>query len=240
MTQGLPTRPLPAWLTGTRLPDPFPVRQALSGSLYYPACGLDGEPVKHLAGLVHSFVYVDYGRDREQVISSLENPGTSFRGYRLADFRDLAERDLVPNGWEPHPPERRLDGNPERGRPFARKPFSAWFLLEREKEFGPDHGPERFCLLYVCADGSAAFQALYHGNCCAPEVIALINPGLGFGGNWTNFRDPSQVLGRSVLHNPHGKPGYLLCQGAVPCWPDYSQPVTGWETPSGPLTLWGR
>ena len=102
-------------------------------------------------------------------------------------------------------------------------------VLERESGFSPEHGPARFSLLYLCADGAAAYQALYVANAVAPKVIAIIQPGHGFGCNWTNFGDPEQILARTVATNPAGKPELLLYGGygardyfREPCWPEYS------------------
>lgn len=37
----------------------FPLREVLEGSLYYPASGTDGSPIRHWQLGVNSFVYVD-------------------------------------------------------------------------------------------------------------------------------------------------------------------------------------
>ncbi len=95
------------------------------------------------------------------------------------------------------------------------------------------HGPDRFSLLYICADGVAVFRSLYIQNAIVPKAIAIIQPGHGFGGNWTNFEDHEKVLGRSVLNdNLGGGPEFLLNGGAggrglsndCNCWPDYKIP----------------
>jgi hypothetical protein len=89
----------------------------------------------------------------------------------------------------------------------------------------------------------ATFQALYHGNRAAPTVVAIIRSGTGFGGNWTDFREPGQVFARSVLDNPTGVPRFLLCEGwkerdssRRSYWPSYPSRVAV----LGPgLRLWG-
>jgi hypothetical protein len=89
----------------------------------------------------------------------------------------------------------------------------------------------------------AAFQALYHGNHCAPDVLAIIQSGEGFGRNWTDFRDVDKILGRSVLQNPYGRPRYLLYGGwgrdyRTTCWAEYSQLKHYWPAADGELGLW--
>ena len=54
---------------------PFPIRLLLRDSLYYPSSGFDGTPVKYLAGKILSFVYVDYGRTRDELHAELEERG---------------------------------------------------------------------------------------------------------------------------------------------------------------------
>jgi hypothetical protein len=58
----------------------FPIQVILKDSLFYPASGFDGDPVKHLLGAFLSFVYVDYARSHEQLM--LEIRGRGFNGYR--------------------------------------------------------------------------------------------------------------------------------------------------------------
>ena len=92
------------------------------------------------------------------------------------------------------------------------------------------HGPHRFSLLYLCAEGVAAFQALYVANQLAPAAIGIIQPGYGFGGNWTDFTDRDRIFAGIVLDNPAGHPKFLLHGGIgprefydQPCWPEYSE-----------------
>ncbi len=104
----------------------------------------------------------------------------------------------------------------------------------------------RFSLLYLCADGAAAYQALYIANAIAPKAIAVIQPGHSFGGNWTNFEDPQQILARTVAANPAGKPEFLLYGGygsrdyyRQPCWPEYSEHVCFLDKhDGGTIGLW--
>jgi len=226
MISQLTARKVPQWLAEV-VPESMrlPIKQLLQGSLYYPACGLDGDPVKYLGGYVHSFVYVDYGIERDEVVRSLRDGHHGFRGYKIHLLRDdITEHELVPGGWHPiHPTP--ADGNPARYCDRITKPFAVWCVLQREEDRDATYGPDRISLLYVGADGVAAFQALYQGNHCSPEVVAIIQPGTGFGFNWTDFRDPNKILGRSILHNPYGVPKYLLYGGRgrdyrPACWAD--------------------
>lgn len=227
----LERRPIPSWLREIdhgRLPDPLPIDQVLAGSVYYPACGRDGDPVRYLGGAFTSFIYVDYGLTCAQVRESLRDPHHGFDGYAVIAQRMVCEHELAPHGWTPIPP---LPGDGNMGRVpgnWIKTPFALWTVLERQADYGEDHGPERFSLLYVGGDGAATFQALYHSNGAHPEVVAVIQPGHAFGGNWTNFTNPDAIFARSVLQNRHGIPRYLLYGGWGPadhyrasCWPSH-------------------
>jgi hypothetical protein len=239
----LPIADYPDWLASitpsSMIVDPFPLQALLKDSLYYPSCGFDGSPVKHLGGHIYSFIYVDYGYNKDAVFTQLEKNG--FKGYRTLAQRDICKDELTPNGWSPELPKL-LDGRLENEKRWIKPPFCLWSILEREDKFTENHGPKRFSLLYLCADGSAAFQALYVSNHSCPKVIAIIQPGEGFGGNWTNFHDPEKILARTVMNNPAGQPEYLLYGGygwpqwyQEPCWPWYKRRVGG----SG-RTLWAK
>jgi hypothetical protein len=225
----LPVQPAPDWLmqmTPERMArDPFPLHDLLSGSLYYPSSSFDGDPIAYLGGNNHSFVYVDYGEERDGLLKALQEPG--FLGYRVLCHRPVLEAELTPKGWSPVIPNGRLR-RPLPG--WVRPPFCEWIILERNADFLDDHGPERFSLLFLCADGVATFQALYVGNGVAPGTVAIIQPGTGFGGNWTNFTDPDAPFAQAVLGNPVGRPDFLLYGGAGgpnwytrPCWPQYPE-----------------
>lgn len=208
----------------------FPLREVLQNSLYYPSSSFDGDPISSLAGNIVSFVYVDYGRSRNDFDAALSNPG--FRGYQIVASRDVSEKELTPHGWNPSFPSQ-IDMNPSKYQSWMKAPFCSWNIMQRSDDMPDSHGPHRFSLLYLCADGVAAFQALYIANNVFPMAVAIIQPGHGFGMNWTNFEDPKQLLARTVLENPAGKPDFLLYGGygrrrdfyLKPCWPDYPEQV---------------
>jgi hypothetical protein len=104
---------------------------------------------------------------------------------------------------------------------------SLYFVrVERDDDFGEDHGPERFSLLYVRGEGVATFAGLYAANKVSPKALAIIQPGHGFGGNWTNFTSTGACLYKFLKSNPDGMPTYVF-NGGIGCnyddldWPDY-------------------
>ncbi len=225
-----PVTPVPAWLaavTSETMQDGlFPLADILGGSMYYPASGFDGTVIEYLSSRVHSFIHVDYGLTREELDGEFLEHG--FKGYRILGRRAVTKEELAPNGWAPLP-LMPTDGNPARA-VVRGTPFCDWIVFERLPGFGEDHGPSRFSLIHLHADGAAAFSALYVSNGLAPSALAIIQPGTGFGGNWTDFTDPSTVLGRLVLGNPAGVPEWLLYGGMrgpddyrETCWPSHAQ-----------------
>ena len=227
----LPQAFIPSWLAelspSTMMKNRLPLKLLLEGSLYYPACGIDGDPVKYLGGAVLSFVYIDYFYTHDEWIREIKNRG--FKGYRLLATRPVSEAELSPDGWPAPIPHLYLKS--ETRRPLKVKDlFCEWSAFERSVDAGPDHGPRRFSLLYVRAEGVAAFRSLYVENNSRPAVIAVVQPGNGFGRNWTDFRNEKAILVRTVVRNPAGTPHFLLYGGYgsrgdynTPCWSQFSR-----------------
>ena len=225
----LSTTAVPHWLTYlspiTMWNGEFPLHRLLRDSLYYPCSGLDGDPVKHLAGNIVSFVYVDRGFSRERVLNELKYPG--FLGYRpIATPRCVTERELAP------------DGRPL-ATPIDNFHFCIWSVFQRQEGVAADHGPSRFSLLYICADSVATFRAIYHTNAVAPRALALIQPG----GDFTN---PQGIFARSVHDNPAGLPEVLLYGGYGPRrayqdpWPAYTTYLCFYPRQVGCVGIWSR
>ena len=133
----------------------------------------------------HCFVYADYGVDRPTVEKELEDPEHRFRGYHTFDRVNLTDRDLSPRGWTPHinPPELAR----ERDR-FATAPaFGFLELLERDQNFDDSHGALRLAILFLGADGIAAYDALFCQEGSVPAPFAVVVQDHGFGGNYDRF-----------------------------------------------------
>ncbi|QVM85180.1 hypothetical protein [Novosphingobium decolorationis] len=235
-------RPVPQWLSEL---DPaaipytdFPLEKILENSLYYPACGFDGRPVQFLGGFVHGFIYVDYLVENQSVVDRASSSESGFSGYRLIGSKELKVSDLAPQGWAPRVPLQ-FRQDLQKFQSIQRRwtmpeAFATWYVFERASGLSDEHGPMRFSLLHICGDGVTTYQALYHTAGCAPEVLAIIQPGTGFGGNYTDFRDPTGFFAWTVLHNPAGAtPEYLVCGGRLvdyteAFWPDHYPDHVEW------------
>lgn len=249
MIDELPGMTLPGWLSKCSIDsienEVFPLEDVLRESLYYPSSSFDGDPIKFFGGNVMSFIYVDYGHSQEEFNNALLSPG--FLGYEPIASREVIETELAPNGWNPSisPASReRIRARPLSGE----RPFCRWTIFQREKTLSDDHGPFRFSLLYLYADGVAAFQALYVSNKLVPKAVAVIQPGHSFGGNWTDFTNPEKIFAKSVMANPSGKPEWILYGGIgprngyrKPCWPFYQVNIGFVEkTGGGSIGIWSN
>ena len=249
MLDQLPEMTAPRWMTDlsstTMKNKPFSIHELLRDSLYYPGSGFDGNPIKHLAGNILSFIYVDCGHSRAEFMEDLEKPGVL--GYELiGQPRSITEQELTPHGWPPDPPTLKY-GDHSHLADLIKEPFCEWVVFQRSADVPPGHGPYRFSLLYLCADGVAAFRALYVANNIAPKSVAVIQPGHGFGRNRTDFEDPEKIFARSVLNNRAGQPEILLYGGVgrprrlfyrEPCWPDYKTNVCFLNRADGSIGVW--
>lgn len=190
--------------------NPFPIKQLLKNSLYYPACGLDGGIIKfcNTAGKnlnIKSFVYCDYGIGEE---SFKENQNT-FHGYHVLGTRNIKKEELIPNGWEQQIPTT-LNLNNYFRYQDSWKPFVNWTIYQRNPDVKENHGPKKFSLLYIGGEGVATYQALYWSNQIAAKALAIIRPGTGFGGNWTDFTTGYNELEWVIENNPVGNPRFIF------------------------------
>lgn len=215
------------WIRIAQQGESFPLSEVLKDSVYYPASGIDGDPVKYLGKQFQSFVYVDYGVGRDTVVQELPN----FAGYDLAISRELQPSNLVPRGWSP-PQFAQMNKSPEWVVQWIREPFAIWALYRRQPKYDDDHGPTGFSLLYIGGDGVATYHALFFASQITPAVICLIQPGTGWGGNWTDFNAPDGILARFVQGNPAGCPRFLLYGGRgdgdfyrISPWPEYATQI---------------
>jgi hypothetical protein len=109
MIDQLPQQAPPHWLTqiiersGDFISSRFPVEALSTNSVYYPTSGLDGTPVKWLAGNFYSFVYTDYLMTKEDLVDDLEGPlkRNGFKGYKPVLQREIRRDEIVPARWQP-------------------------------------------------------------------------------------------------------------------------------------------
>jgi len=250
--QLLPTIEQPSWLANLTnheiMTGEFPLNNILQDSLYYPASEFDASPIRHFSGSFLSFIYVDYSTRRHDLLNQLETNG--FIGYQILGQRSVLEKELKPIGTPTTPVVKNDLYKKVPDGIINNEPFCEWIVFERNSGFDDSHGPLRFSLIYLVADGVAAYTALYTSNKKVPKGIAIIQPGsdggyLG-GGNYTNFKAPDKIFSKYVHENPAGMPRYLLYGGnggrefyRDVCWPEYSKHI-GFvdKPPRGNIGVW--
>lgn len=205
----------------------------------YPGSGTDGQPVKFFGSrhAAHCFVYVDYGIPRNHVERELGASGHPFAGYYGVGRAEIRQGDLTPNGWVPHMRSERAFNGPL----IPEAPYAFIEILQRKVDFGGDHGPKRLAILFICADGVAAYDALFcQSTSRAPFAVILQDH--GWGGNWTKF---GRGGGLEQLARRTGRlPQFLLVAENTEPWDGYSA-VEGYAEGGGGMhnfvrQLWCR
>lgn len=214
---------LPTWLAQFSAGDPFSRDHFFSSRIvYYPGSGSDGQPVKLFgsAHCAHCFIYADYGIAQNELEQELNDLQSRFRGYRTLYRVQLRQQELLVSGWTPHisPTDSNL-AKAITGK-TGNSPYGFMEILAREDGYGDDHGPLRLAILFLGADGVAAYDALFCQESGAELPYALVLQDHGFGGNYTSF-------GRGGLLDRLAKrckvlPTWLLVGENTKPWSEYT------------------
>lgn len=182
---------LPTWLRDFKDGDTFPREQFFqSRVVFYPGSGTDGQPVKMFASRrwAHCFIYADYGVSETSLTHTLDVSEYGFRDYYRTLARiPLEKQDLMPDRWETHltPEESRLT---QRSHGYISvKGFGFLEVLERNQLHSEVDRPERLAILFLGADGVAAYVALFCQKVSLSSAFAVVIQDHGFGGNYTGF-----------------------------------------------------
>ena len=147
-------------------------------ALVYPGSGLDGSPVRQFNGVIHSYIFADYGIARQELVEQLRRPRTTGTGFAHHDLVALAEFDPAPLIRGAHPA---FIHEPSA---FARSgpPLGIWAVYQ-----GNEGSRARFSFLFLGVEAIQALAALFPER--APRALLIQEH--GFGGNcWGNFSDP--------------------------------------------------
>jgi hypothetical protein len=190
----------PNWLQNLQSSDiqggPVPwMKHLVEDAMVYPGAGLDGSPVRQCNGVLHSFIFLDYGTPKTEVLAELtrqRKSGTGFAHHRLMDLVEFDPSPLVSQAA----PEFTHEGeNHHQSAPS----YGIWAVFESTKS-GP---PERFSFLFLSTEAIQALAALFPSN--APRGLVVQEH--GFGGNcWHSFSE--EVL--KMAHRWNGTPEILI------------------------------
>jgi hypothetical protein len=259
MLKILPHQAVPKWLEEYSPGDSIPFKELLADSVYYPACGFDGDIPNLCMGYSHNFVYVDnlclWTHTTKETIYAALNHEENFKGFRKIHQQEFSYEELLGPHRIQHEPLRRNDGNPEYG--LEPQPFFAILTI-----FGPNaglnrkyvmsetstihHVYERLAFLYICDDGCRTYEKLYQSHLTKPKAIAIIQPGDAFGGNWTSYYDEKQIFSRIVHKNPGGSPDIMIFGGRdsrggwyrKKFWSNYSENIYYSRLHSKGISFW--
>ncbi|MFI0846036.1 hypothetical protein [Mesorhizobium sp. IMUNJ 23232] len=214
--------PVPDWLLNFRTGDSFPRADFFrSRIVFYPGSGTDGHPVK-LFGSSHSahcFIYADYGCTRDHLVHELEDAARGFSGYHFLERVTLGEMDLRSDSWIPHILSEEFSAHH-----FAAvrtNPFGFVEILERDRALDDKHGPTRLAIIFLGADGIAAYDTLFCQGDGTPAPFALIVQDHGSGGGYARFDDQSLLF--RVAERCNSWPEYLLVAKNSKAWRGYDR-----------------
>ncbi len=185
----------PAWLanhvlgTGVNISDVLKTR-----NVYYPGAGVDGQPIKtfNSAQFAHLFVYVDYGMKQDDIENRLAIDG--LKGYKSIDKVQLKEVNVE-----------------------TQKITHTFIQIFEKNNIANEIGSDRFALLYICADGIAAYNALFGKNLMKIDLLVLQDH--GFGGNYDKFGKGG--LMEKIAIQTGAYPEYILCEDNDTVWSGY-------------------
>ena len=210
----------------------FNLKNILTNSVYYPASGIDGRAIEGLSNYSFSFVHTDYSIPQTTVETALRNHFHPV-GYELIGLKYISREELTPNGFTPHDftlkesEKQRMHFLHDSIRNFT--PFALWAVYELESNHKSENKANKFSLLHIGGEACATFDALYLGNKINPLAITILNPGEGYGDNWTIFRNPDYRFYRLIEYNVNNNqllfPRYLFTNmdNEKKCfWPNYN------------------
>ena len=149
--------------------------------IFYPGSGQDGSAVQFFneANAAHCFLYVDYMMTRDAVEHELQHHG--FKGYVSIARMTVTESEIGAGNWTPH---LRPDEVEYRFQPV--QPYAFLEILEKRDD-AQVAGGNRLAIMFLAADGHAAYDAIFCQTNSALAPFGLIAQDHGFGGNWSDF-----------------------------------------------------
>lgn len=251
MIKEIPAMRTPEWLKEfVAKPDkdasPFPLREILNDSLYYPACQLDWRPVDWMLGNVFSFVYADYDVSRSKIQDELLD--SQKENYELIFQRDVKKNELVPANWKlklkaPMEDIERLnnreaswfwgasdsecfpttDETDQMHTWNHNAPFANWSIW-KDHSHSSSTEPRIFSFLFLRSEAISTYEALYSRTKIQPRIFTIIRPGDGLGWGWSPIRSDDSLFKKVIKSN---FPKYLLCEDSDnACWTEYKNLLT--------------
>lgn len=211
---------MPIWLWRYKEGMPVTFSDIMKGRVaFYPGSGYDGTLIKvgNRSRAVHSYLYVDYGIGKEDLIKHLAEPNSIY-GYHSIGHIEWSEKDILPNGQYPL----NVHKNPRttfRG-PFKsdEKPYCFTDILERNSDKDEDFGAKRFAVTFLFADGIATYFQLFCMEYKKAPWIFLLQDH-GFGGNYDKFGKGGLL--DAIIKRNGICPLFVICADNTRIWDGY-------------------
>ena len=212
----------PLWLWNYKKGMPISFSDIMAGRVaYYPGSGFDGDLIKvsNRSRAVHSYLYVDYGLGKEELIQHLSEPNSIY-GYHSIGRIEWSEKDLMPNGQYPLN-VRKAPRTPFR-KPFKsdEQPYCFTEIMERNPDKGEDFGAKRFAITFLFADGIATYYQLFCMEYKKAPWIFLLQDH-GFGGNYDQFGEGGLL--DAIITKNGIRPQHVICADNTRIWDGYKE-----------------
>jgi len=183
--------------------------------VYYPGSGKDGSAVKFFneANAANCFLYVDYMMTQEALERDLKHEG--FKGYVSIARLNVTERDIGVVKWTQHLTPGEVN--------YKFQPVQSYAFLEiLEKQDVQVPGAPRLAILFLSADGHAAYDALFcqeDGGRGPPFCVVAQDH--SFGGNWSEFGAGGAL--ETIANRAGSFPKFLLAGNNTKAWRGYER-----------------
>ena len=215
---------VPEWLRNYKEGGQVTFADVMSGRVgYYPGSGFDGTLMKlgNMSHSVHSFLYVDYGISKREIVNHLAQP-RSINGYHRIGRIEWKEKDITPNG--PYPCN--VMKNPlhfDDPKAFVdpkEVPYCFTDIMERNENRDESKGSQRFAITFLFADGIDTYYQIFCREYKKAPWIFLLQDH-GFGGNYDCFGKRG-ILDEIIKKNDI-RPRFVLCGDNTDIWDGYKK-----------------
>ena len=213
--------PMPKWLADFQPGQELNYQEMLTSRvLYYPGSHFDGQPIEtfNRSHHLHVYLYVDYGCNRSDTHNAIFKEG--FLGYDRIELREISLWQMVsdPKLTISLTSEQRKERD-HRSTP-ANSGYGYFCIFERKKEFGDEHGAQRFALFFLGYDGITTYDYLFGSKTYNTPYAVLIQD-FGYGGNYDKFGNNGLLHKAARMTNSY--PKLLLCAQDTEIWNGYTK-----------------
>ncbi len=217
----------------------FNIKDILSDSVYYPASGIDAKDIELLSENFCSFIHTDYSIPKDIVKAAMSSHFEHI-GYDLIGIKNISKAELIPKGKQTqYSPikdfeKERLSNISISDKFYGNnlKFYALWsvYELNPQKTNITKRKAKRFSLLHIGGEACSIFDATYINNKINPSSVVIINPGGGYGDNWTKFENPDFRFYQNIKFNAENNkakmPSFILTNNTISVnndvfWPDY-------------------